>query len=144
MADASHPGLRYVNPSFVRRTERIYTYAQSPEEQSALLSQQSLGGAVSLNLSLSRSFRFSGGRWLSVRLTADNLLGTNNIGSGYEQNRIRKVVISQREHVRPFAINVYSVTGKAIRSVDLSANAMARIQIERGVYIVNGQKVVVF
>lgn len=41
-------------------------------------------------------------------------------------------------------INVYSVTGKAIRSVDLSANAMARIQIERGVYIVNGQKVMVY
>lgn len=108
-------GLRYVNPSFVRRTERIYTYAQSPEEQSALLYQQSLGGAVSLNLSLSRSFRFSGGRWLSVRLTADNLLGANNIGSGYEQNRIRKVVISQREHVRPFANKVTLGYGRTCR-----------------------------
>lgn len=42
------------------------------------------------------------------------------------------------------SVVVYRVDGKAIRSVDLSANAMARIQIERGVYIVNGQKVVVF
>ena len=42
------------------------------------------------------------------------------------------------------SVVVYSVDGKAIRSVDLSANAMARIQIERGVHIVNGQKVVVF
>lgn len=111
----SYVGLRYVTPSFVRRTERIYTYAQSPEEQLALLSQQSLGGAVSLNLSLARSFRFSGGRWLSVRLTADNLLGANNIGSGYEQNRIRKVVISQREHVRPFANKVTLGYGRTCR-----------------------------
>lgn len=81
----------------------------------ALLSQQSLGGAVSLNLSLSRSFRFSGGRWLSVRLTADNLLGANNISSGYEQNRIRKVVISQREHVRPFANKVTLGYGRTCR-----------------------------
>ena len=42
------------------------------------------------------------------------------------------------------SVVVYSVDGKAIRSVDLSANAMARIQIERGVYIVNGQKVMVY
>jgi hypothetical protein len=93
----------------------MYSYAPTPEEQATLLSQQSLGGAVSLNISVARSFRFSGGRWLSVRLAADNLLGSENIYSGYEQHRIRRVVISQREHVRPFANKVVFDYGRTCR-----------------------------
>ena len=111
----SYVGLRYATPSFVRRTERIYSYASTSEEQAALLAQESLGGAVSLNISVARSFRFSGGRWLSVRLAADNLLGYENIYSGYEQHRIRRVVISQREHVRPFANKVVFGYGRTCR-----------------------------
>jgi hypothetical protein len=111
----SYVGLRYATPSFVRRTERIYSYASTSEEQAALLAQESLGGAVSLNISVARSFRFSGGRWLSVRLAADNLLGSENIYSGYEQHRIRRVVISQREHVRPFANKVVFGYGRTCR-----------------------------
>ena len=41
-------------------------------------------------------------------------------------------------------INIYSIDGKIVRTTNLLANAMTRIQVGKGVYIVNGQKVVVF
>ena len=95
--------LRYAAPSFVRRTERVYTYAHSPEEQEALLGQHSLGAATSLNISLSKRFKLADNKSIRVSLSLDNLLGAKNIASGYEQHRIREVQIAQREHVRPFA-----------------------------------------
>jgi hypothetical protein len=42
------------------------------------------------------------------------------------------------------SVVVYSVDGKAIRKIDLLSNAMTRIRLEKGVYIVNGQKVMVY
>lgn len=42
------------------------------------------------------------------------------------------------------SVGVYSVDGKAIRKIDLLSNAMTRIRLEKGVYIVNGQKVMVY
>jgi hypothetical protein len=42
------------------------------------------------------------------------------------------------------SVGVYSVDGKAIRKIDLLSNALTRIQVGKGVYIVNGQKVIVY
>lgn len=42
------------------------------------------------------------------------------------------------------SVVVYSVDGKAIRKIDLLSNAMTRIRLEKGVYIVDGQKVMVY
>ncbi len=95
-------GLRHVSPSFIRRTERIASYPHTPEEQAALRDQESLPDATSLGVSLARSFRFKGGYWLSLRLSVDNVIGSANIYSGYEQHRVREVVIGHKNHVRPF------------------------------------------
>ncbi len=42
------------------------------------------------------------------------------------------------------SVGVYSVDGKAVRKIDLLSNAMTRIRLEKGVYIINGHKVVVY
>lgn len=96
-------GLRYVEPSFVRRTERVISFAQSPEEADILAHQQRLPDATTLNLSLSKRIRLKGHTALSIQLSANNLLGSNTIRDGYEQNRIRRTTIQQRTHVEPFA-----------------------------------------
>lgn len=96
-------GLRYVEPSFVRRTERIVSFAQSPEEADILKSQQRLPDAFSLNLSLSKRIKLKNRTSLYVQLSANNLLGSSFIRDGYEQNRIRRTIIQNRTHVAPFA-----------------------------------------
>ena len=111
----NYVGLRSVAPSFVRRTERIYTYAPSPEEQDALLQQQRLPAATSLNISLSKRFQLADDTYIRLSLSLDNLLGTHNITSGYEQHRICEVLIAQRKHVRPFANKVMFGYGRTCR-----------------------------
>ena len=111
----NYVGLRSVAPSFVRRTERIYTYAPSPEEQDALLLQQRLPAATSLNISLSKRFQLADDTYIRLSLSLDNLLGTHNITSGYEQHRISEVLIAQRKHVRPFANKVVFGYGRTCR-----------------------------
>ncbi len=115
----NYVGLRSAAPSFVRRTERVYTYATSPEEQEMLLNQEPLGAATSLNLSLSKRFQLADNRYIRVNLSLDNLLGARNISSGYEQHRVREVHIGEREHVRPFANKVICGYGRTCR-VNLS------------------------
>ena len=111
----NYVGLRSVAPSFVRRTERIYTYAPSPEEQDALLQQQRLPAATSLNISLSKRFQLDDDTYIRLSLSLDNMLGTHNITSGYEQHRISEVRIAQRKHVRPFANKVMFGYGRTCR-----------------------------
>ena len=111
----SYVDLRSVAPSFVRRTERIYTYAPSPEEQDALLQQQRLPAATSLNISLSKRFQLADDTYIRLSFSLDNLLGTHNITSGYEQHRISEVLIAQRKHVRPFANKVMFGYGRTCR-----------------------------
>lgn len=41
-------------------------------------------------------------------------------------------------------INIYTIEGKIVLSTDLFDNALTRIQVGKGVYIVNGQKVIVY
>ena len=94
--------MRYVDPSFIRRSERVTSYASSPEELSAISHQERLPDAFSLDLSLGKRFRFSGGSALYLQLSIRNLIGSEIIARGYEQHRIRQQVIQQRTHIKPF------------------------------------------
>ncbi len=82
--------MRYVDPSVIRRTERVAHQASlSPEIYNSFITQGRLSDSVTLDASLSRWFNVGRARW-SVTLSAKNLLGNRNIEySGYEQSRIR-------------------------------------------------------
>lgn len=86
----NYAGLRYVEPSFVRRTERVLRQGSvSPEIYSQFLAQQRLGDAVTVDASLSRWFRVGQSR-MSLTLSVKNLLNKGDIVySGHESSRIR-------------------------------------------------------
>jgi hypothetical protein len=101
-AAINYCGVRYVAPSFVRRSDRVLDRASSEEHRSALLKQQSLGDVVNVDFTLSKWFEI-GDSSLGVQLSVRNLLGGSDIQRGYEQNRVRVVNIQNRRHVEPFA-----------------------------------------
>lgn len=92
--------LRYVEPSFVRRSERVVMQSAVSEEISReFLSQERFNDACSVDLSLSRWFNIRRSR-LSLTLSVKNLLGGRNIVyGGYESMRIR--------HYRSGDVQVY-------------------------------------
>ena len=63
--------------------------------------QQRLGDAASIDLNVSKRMRLDWGT-LNIQFSARNILGVNAISNGYEQNRIRRVVIQERAHLEPF------------------------------------------
>ena len=97
----NYAGGRYVEPSFVRRTERVLRQGSaSPEIYSQFLAQQRLEDAVTVDASLSRWFRVGQSR-LSFTLSVRNLLNNRDIVySGYESSRIR--------HYRSGANTIYA------------------------------------
>lgn len=101
-AAINYCGVRYVAPSFVRRSDRVLDRASSEEHRSALLRQQSLGDVVNVDFTLSKWFEI-GDSSLGVQLSVRNLLGGSDIQRGYEQNRVRVVNIQNRRHIEPFA-----------------------------------------
>lgn len=98
-------GARSVTPSFVRRSTRILNQAFAPECREILTSQQRLKDVVSLDFTLSKWFDI-GKASLGIQLSAKNLLGTSNILSGYEQNRVRRVTTINGSALEPFANRV--------------------------------------
>ena len=86
----NYAGFRYVEPSFVRRTERVLRQGSiSPETYALLLHQRRLGDAVTVDASLSRWFRVGESR-LSLTLSCKNLLDNRDvIYGGYEPSRVR-------------------------------------------------------
>ena len=82
--------LRYVDPSVVRRTERVAIQGSSSEEIfQRLILQRRLPDAVTMDASLSRWFNIGRSR-LSLTLSVRNLLGSRDIVyGGYESSRIR-------------------------------------------------------
>ena len=82
---------RYVDPSFVRRTERVARQAAALEEMyRRFVDQQRLGDAVTVDASVSRWFRAGRSRIVAT-LSVRNLLGSRDIvHSGYESSRIRR------------------------------------------------------
>jgi hypothetical protein len=70
-----------------------------------LTSQQRLKDVVSLDFTLSKWFDI-GKACLGIQLSAKNLLGTSNILSGYEQNRVRRVTTINGSALESFANRV--------------------------------------
>lgn len=95
-------GLAYVRPSLIRRTERVLSYASSDEEAERLSFQQQLPSGATLDLSLSKYLKLSDGVSLGISASVRNLLGSNMISSGYEQNRIQRRAVGYRTDVSPF------------------------------------------
>ena len=81
---------RYVEPSIVRRTERVAIQGSTSEEvYQRFVEQRRLGDAFTMDASLSRWFNI-GRQRLSLTLSVRNLLGSRDIVyGGYESSRIR-------------------------------------------------------
>lgn len=81
---------RYVEPSVVRRTERVAIQGSSSEEIfRSFMHQGRLDDAITVDASLSRWFDIGRSR-LALTLSVRNMLGTDNIVyGGYESSRIR-------------------------------------------------------
>lgn len=84
-------GGRYVDPSFIRRTERVARQgAVSEEIYEQFLEQQRLDNVTTLDCSVSKWFRVGQSR-VSLSLMVKNLLGRDDIVyGGYESSRIRR------------------------------------------------------
>ena len=92
--------MRYVEPAFTRRSERIARQSATSEEiYREFISQEQLGDAATLDASISRWFNIGQSR-LSLTLSIKNILGKKDIiHSGYESARIR--------HYRSGAQHIY-------------------------------------
>ncbi len=120
---ANYAGMRYVAPSYLRRTERVAYMADSPELFREFVSQERLRDAVTVDASLSKTFylnrfdkriythptnprfidRYPRSR-ITLFLSVRNLLGNNNIVyGGYESSRLHKRWIADGYTFRPQA-----------------------------------------
>lgn len=102
-ASVQYWGVNYATPSYIRRTVRVVSYAASEEEKSALLKQQRLPDAATLDITLSKRFKFSNNTSLSIQLSARNILGSSVVYSAYEENRISRRTVGSRTDIAPFA-----------------------------------------
>lgn len=100
---ASYWGLRHIEPSAPRRSLRTLSYASSPEERAALMHQERLADAVMVDIGAGKIFKFRTGERLYVRLSLRNILGSQIIARGYEQNRISRSTIGGQLYISPFA-----------------------------------------
>ena len=100
---ASYWGMRHVAPSAPRRSLRTLSYASSPEERTALMTQERLSDAVMIDIGAGKIFKFRTGERLYVRLSLRNILGSQIIARGYEQNRISRSTIGGQQYISPFA-----------------------------------------
>lgn len=99
---AQMAALRYVDPSPMRRTERVAHQASASQEIfRSFITQRRLPNAVTLDASLSRWFDIGQTR-LSLTLSVSNLLGNRNIiYGGYESSRIRNYMSGARRIYSP-------------------------------------------
>ena len=99
---AQMAALRYVDPSPIRRTERVaHQSSASQEIFRSFITQHRLPDAVTLDASLSRWFDIGQTR-LSLTLSVSNLLGNRNIiYGGYESSRIRNYMSGARRIYSP-------------------------------------------
>lgn len=121
--DANYAGLRYVSPSFTRRTMRVVNTAPAPEIYDAYMKQERLKDAFTIDFSISKTFyldrfnrhpyvrpgkprftdRYPRSR-ITLFLSVRNLLGTDDIVySGYESSRLRKQWIADGYMLLPQA-----------------------------------------
>ena len=102
-ASVQYWGVNYATPSYIRRTVRVVSYAASEEEKSLLKQQQRLPDAATLDITLSKRFKFSNNTSLSIQLSARNILGSSVVYSAYEENRISRHKVGNRTDIAPFA-----------------------------------------
>ena len=108
--NANYAGLRYIEPSAVMRTERVLAMAVSPEQRQALIEQERLKDAFTIDLSLSKTLyinrlnkkiystpavprfedKYPKSR-LIFRVGVRNLFGSTNIVyNAYESSRLQR------------------------------------------------------
>ena len=89
---AGYAGARYVEPSLLRRTERIARQGGTTREMfDAFTRQQRLGDAFTLDAALFKTFWFDRSR-LTASLILCNLLGDiDTVYSAYESQRVRRI-----------------------------------------------------
>lgn len=94
--------LRYVDPSPIRRTERVAYQASSSEEIfQKFIEQRRLNDVATVDASLSKWFNIGRSR-LSLTLSVRNLLGKDDIiYGGYESSRIRNYMSGARRIYTP-------------------------------------------
>lgn len=99
-----YAGLRYVDASFVRRSERVLRQATSSHEiYEQFVHQRRLRDAVTLDVSVSRWFRLGSGR-MSLTLAVKNLLGNKSIVQyGYEPSRLLNHISGSQRIYKPHA-----------------------------------------
>ena len=87
----AYAGGRYVEPAFLRRTERVALQAaSSPEALAQFVEQERLDDAVTLGASLFKTFYFANSR-LTLSLMLRNLLNDRDmVYAAYESLRVRR------------------------------------------------------
>ena len=121
--DGAYAGMRYVTPSFLRRTERVFRQASSPEMHDRFINQERLPDAFTVDASLSKSIylqrydrriystvaapRFIDRHphsYITIFFAVRNLTGNRNtIYSGYESSRLHKQYLADGYSFRPQA-----------------------------------------
>lgn len=87
---AGWAGGRWVDPSFVRRTDRVARQnGTTPEAFAAFVRQERLGDALTIDLTATKSIRFARTQ-LTLFCSIRNLLGTEQIAYGYESSRTQR------------------------------------------------------
>ncbi|WP_295937629.1 TonB-dependent receptor [uncultured Alistipes sp.] len=103
-ASAGYAGARYVEPSYLRRTERIARQGGlTPELFEAFTRQERLGDAFTLDAALFKTFYFGPSR-LTASLSLRNLLGgKDTVYSGYESLRVQRIPSGDTSYYTPHA-----------------------------------------
>ena len=90
---AAWAGARRVEPSLLRRTERVaYQGASSPEAFAAIVTHESLADAFNVDFTVAKRWLTGRNSRITASLAVRNLLGTRDIiRSGYESHRVRRI-----------------------------------------------------
>jgi outer membrane receptor protein involved in Fe transport len=99
---ASYWGMRYAEPSFIRRSERITSHAPSKEEYNTLMVQQRLKDAVLVDAVVAKTFKLKDDMSIRLQLSVNNLLGSKVVYRSYEQHRVRRINTTSHTHLMPF------------------------------------------
>lgn len=100
---AGYAGLRWVEPSMVRRTGRILRQSGiTTEAFDEFIHQERLPDAFTADASLFKTFYLANAR-LTLSLAAHNLAGTTTIYDGYESSRVRRITAGDEIFYWPHA-----------------------------------------
>lgn len=94
----------YATPAPTRRTFDALSKAATPQAMDAMMGQEDLGGAVTMEVFAGRTWTFEGrGGALGLYVGVSNLLNNQNIRSaGYESARLRRVGAGYEPHASKY------------------------------------------